>query len=208
MGFRVPVRPLTVEQLDAAANPSAVAGGQSEAIAKVFYDTQQYEDNVTTELSFFQTLHNDKSLGNMEGAGQLPDPQFFQIYYFGCDILYPPAPLAVPQNWLDTEALVLSSRAYWQFTMSDKGYGWTPLSFCHASGGITGFGYNAAAVAATATEYANNGTFDGGFCVDGSIIIPPKIGFQVSLRWPAAVDIVGNKYIRFWMAGVLHRRVL
>ena len=57
-------------------------------------------------------------------------------------------------------------------------------------------------------QYANNGVFDGGWCVDGAITIPPKVGFDITLNWPAAVDLTADVLIRFWMAGVLHRRVL
>lgn len=208
MSFRVPVRPATNAQLDKWANPSAVAGGQNEAVPWVLYCTQDMVTDDTLLLNFFQTLHADKSLGNMELAGMLPDPQFFQAYYFGLDVLMPVADAAVPAAWDEMHTLVLTGRGYWTFVVSDKNYGPFPVSFLHASGGVTGFGYNAAAAALTATEFANNGTFDGGWCVDGAHIIPPKVGFKVTMQWPAVTTLTATTKLRMWIAGVLHRRVL
>lgn len=212
MGFRSPVKPKTYQQLVEQANPRLP--GQSEALAWVFYDTQNYVDNVTTRLTFFQVTNVDRTITNMVTAGSLPEPQFFEWWYAGVDVLrdVTSTPEGITGSLDDIQSLILVGRPTWTFTISDKIVGPFPLSFFHASGGVTGFGWGVDNVAAggtpTQTEYANNGVFDGGFCIDGGITIPPKIGFDIVLNWNAAVDLTADVFLRVWMAGVLHRRVL
>ncbi|MEE8177702.1 MAG: hypothetical protein V3T65_06885 [Acidobacteriota bacterium] len=209
MGFRSPVKAKTYRQLVDQANPRLP--GQSEALAWVFYDTQNFVDNVSTRLTFFQVTNVDRTITNMVTAGSLPEPQFFEWWYAGVDVLRDVTTSAIDVatgSLDDVQSLVLTSRPTWTFTMSDKIVGPFPLSFCHASGGVTGFGFGTATASVVTVQYANNGVFDGGFCVDGAITIPPKVGFDITLNWPAAVDLTADVFLRFWMAGVLHRRVL
>lgn len=212
MGFRVTVQPKRRAQLVAQSNPGV--GDQPEALAWVFYDTQTYIDNSTVELAFFQTTSTDRSITNVPTAGQLPDPQFFEIAYFGCDFLFDQVDNTDPSKsaLADLITLLVTGRAFWSFNISDKQIGPFPLTFCHASGGATGIATGFDNVAAGGTpsliSVANNGIFDGGYCVDKAITIPPKVGFNVQVRWPASVQIENDTLLRFWMAGVLHRRVL
>ncbi len=208
MGFRHPVKAKDREQLILQSNP--IAANQPEALAWVFFDTQNYVDATTVRLQFFRTTSTDFSITNMESGGQLPEPQFFEIYYFGCDILRDVTFDAVADNsgaWNDIQSLVLTSRPVWTFNISNKAIGPFPLSFCHQSGGVIGFAA-ATFVAPAKLQYGLNGPQDGGFCTDGSITIPPKVGFDVTVQWPAAVNITADVNVRFWMAGTLHRRVL
>lgn len=202
MGVRVPVKPKSLAQLRLQSNPQAVEGGQSEALRWTLYDTQTYVSTATRQLRYFQTTNQDLSLSNMEAPASLPNPQYFEIFYFGADVLLPAAVTA----WEDMIALILTGRPTFTFSISNKTYGPFPLSYFHASGGVTGFGYTT--VAATGTEYANNGTFDGGYCVDGAITIPPVTNFSVTLDWPAALTLAADTLIRVNMDGVLHRKVL
>lgn len=208
MGLQFKVVPKTKAQLLAQSNPQSA--NQPEVIPWVLFDTQSYVSTTTVTLSFFQTVQTDKSLGNMEGGGQLPDPQFFEIYKVGMDVLIRPhSDAGVATGPIDDIAqLVLSGRGNFTFTISNKNYGPFPLSFLHASGGPTGFMAGTFA-ATTDISYANNGIFDGGYPVNGALVIPPKVGFSIQLNWPAALTLaVGTSNIRIWMYGALYRRVL
>lgn len=198
-----PVQGLTLAQLKNKAEPQVVAGGQSEAIAWTFYDTATYVDNVTTELPFFTVARANRNATNLNTPGQLPEPQYFQIMWFGCSILTTPAATA----WLDVQALLqggANGPPTWTFVLADKRYGPFPLMDLHASGGITGFGTQ------TTEAYANSGVIGEhkDAWQDGAIIIPPQQGFSVDVVWDGAQNISGNTLIQLYMRGVLHRRVL
>ena len=208
MGARFPVKPKTVQELAQMTSPATVPGGNVESYPTVWFDTQTYLAAGSANLRFFQTTNQDQTLSNMENAGSFPDPKFFQLWYVTCTVLLPTNELAVPSQWADMDNIVRIGRPNLSISISDKTYGPIPLTFAHASGGPTGFGYNAAAVAATATEYANNGVFDGGYCYAGSIIIPPKVGFNWLIEWGNAQAVLADTLIRLEMNGVSYRRIL
>ena len=207
MGFKHPVAAKPAQLLVAQSDPNAP--NQPEAVPWIFYDTQAYVDNTTLTLNFFQVTNVDRSITNMVTAGQLPHPQFFEWYYVGLDVLRAPTTAAggVVGAIDDIQRLMLTSRPFWTFTMSDKILGPFPLSFMHASGGATGFGWGTF-TAEESIQYGNNAIFDGGWCLAGAITIPPKVGFGITLNWPAVVDLTADVNLRLWMAGTLHRRVL
>jgi len=204
--LRFPVKGRTLQELKGLAEPQPVRGGVSEAIAWAFHDTEQYVDVVTTHLDFFVNTKANRQLSNLTPAGSLPEPQYFEVYGFMVDVLYPPSTVA----WADVSQLLWGSGAegapIFTFTLADKNYGPWALTLLHGTGGITGFGLGPAAAAVE--EYANNSVPDGGMFQDGAIVIPPNQAFSAKIEWAAAVDIAANKYIRLTMAGVLHRRVL
>jgi hypothetical protein len=211
MGFRIKIRPKTRLQLAALANPESA--NQPEALPWVLYDTQAWTTAVTATATYFGTVQGDKTLGNMEGPGQLPDPQYFEIAYWGVDFMLASinaaAPGATVSHWADLIQFLWTQRGTFEFNISNKRIGPFPLTFFHSSGGPTGYGYGNSATTAR-FEYGNNGIFDGGFCVENAIIIPPKLGFDVTLRTFAAPTLVAGSplNVRVWQAGVLHRRVL
>ena len=206
--MRIPVVARSLATLSEMANPQAVKGGQSEALRWTFYDTQTYVAAGSATLNYFTATNPDRTLSNMPTGGQIPAPQFFEIYYFSIDVILPPAAAAVPTQWNDMFAMTWGGRPIFEFEISNKIYGPFPLSFFHASGGIQGFGFNSAAVAATAQQFANNGLQDGGYCVDGAVVIPPVTGFNVRLNWGAPAAVLDDTLVRVNMDGVLHRRVL
>lgn len=210
MGFRFPVKPKPRAQLAAMANPELA--NQPEALPWVLYDTQAWTTAVTASQQYFLTQQGDKTLGNMEGPGQLPDPQYFEIWYWGIDFLFAAVNAAAPAVTISPQADLVNAlwvnRMTWLFAISNKNIGPFPATFMHASGGPTGFGWSNSATTAR-FEYANNGLFDGGYCVADAIVIPPKLGFVVTLATFAALTLgVSPLNIRAWQAGVLHRRVL
>lgn len=185
---------------------------QPEALPWILYDTQAWTTAVTTTQTYFTTVQNDKTLGNMEGPGQLPDPQFFEVHYIGCDFLLSPnsvASVAVAGPLNDITQFLFAQRGTFEFNISNKRMGPFPLSFLHASGGPTGYLAITNAAAAQKNEYANNGVFDGGFCVGGALLIPPKVSFDITLRLAAAATLQTTPLnVRVWQAGALYRRVL
>lgn len=203
---------LTAAQLIAASNPQTP--GQPEAMPWFLYDTQALTTAVTTSLQFFQTVQTDKTLGNMESAGQLPDPQYFIIHYVTCDILDPPIAAAGvtgtalgPVN--DIEQILKVQRATFQVNISNKIYGPFPLTLCHATGGATGNGI-ATETSPLSVWYGNNGIVgSGGFPFLGSLVLPPKVGFTVSVNLAAAATLATSPLnVRMGLAGVLYRRVV
>lgn len=210
MGFKFPVKAKPRAQLASMANPELA--NQPEALPWVLYDTQPWTTAVTANAQYFLTQQGDKTLGNMEGPGQLPDPQYFEIWYWGVDYLLAPnsvASVAAAGPLTDIAQFLFVQRGIWTFAISNKNIGPFPLSFFHASGGPTGFLAITNAAAAQKNEYANNGIFDGGFCVADAIVIPPKLGFVVTLATAAAPTLQTSPLnVRAWQAGVLHRRVL
>lgn len=184
---------------------------QPEALPWILYDTQPWTTAVTTTQTYFTTIQNDKTLGNMEGPGQLPDPQFFEVHYIGCDFLLPEqflAAAAATGPMTDIIQFLWTQRGTFEFNVSNKRMGPFPLSFLHASGGVTGyFATNSATTGKL--EYANNGVFDGGFCVGGAVLIPPKVSFDITVRLAAAPTLTNTPLnVRIWQAGALYRRVL
>jgi hypothetical protein len=210
---KMKIVPKTRQQLMRLANPEQA--NQPEVLPWVLYDTQVYVDATTTSLTFFANTNNNKSLSNMESAGQIPDPQFFEIHYFGLDMqrLVTTTAGGIPGAINDVQALIYgdantgAEAGRWTFNISNKRFGPFPLSFLHASGGVTGF-MAGTWTAEESLAYANNGIFDGGFYVGGNLIIPPKVGFDVTLDWGGTVDLTADMALRMWMLGVLYRRVL
>ena len=205
--LRFPVKPRPKDQLKKMADPQAVPGGQAEALPWILYDTVEYVSGTTQQLTLFTESRNNRNLTNLDTPGQLSDPNYFQLYYMGLDVQLPPLDGA----WSDLNLLLQGAGTdggpTFELTISDKSYGRFPLPFLHESGGQRGFGFSTETD--DAVEYARNGPADGGWCVDGAIVIPPLTGFRVQLRWSEAQTLANeNTDLRLWMAGNLYRRVL
>jgi len=182
------------------------AGG--EAVPWTWYDTAPYVSTATTELVFFNTGRANLQATNLGGRGQLQSDQFFQIYYWGCNIRVP-AVVDDLTALTDMQALIQGGTAgppTWTFELSSKVYGPFPLTFLPAAGGVTGFLTGAVA---TGAAYANNGIPGSATeCWDGAVVIPPQQGFTLSINWDAAQTLaVDGPLIQPWMRGTLYRRV-
>ena len=201
----------TFQALEQRANPRRP--NQPEAVPWILYDTQTYVDNSTTELTFFAAGQSDRSLSNLATAGSLPHPNFFELHYVMLDVI-PTAATA----WVTTAAggvagilddlgmLLVSGRGFWTLTLSDKDWGPFPVQALHGSGGPTGGGWGTF-TAEESLQFANNSIPDGGFHVGGTLIIPPKVGFRMTMRWPAAVNLTADYRLRLNLLGFMYRRV-
>ena len=211
MGAIAPlIVPRTRMQLDELANPQG--RGVSQATPWILYDSQTYTSAATTTLNFFQTQQNDRTLSNLLQGGALTDPNYFEIYNLGFDILNDGSGVVgVTEVGIadDIQKLMLVGRPIFTLTIQDKNYGPFPLSFLHTSGGAQGFIAAGNTAATGNVQFANNSFPDGGWNWRGSVIIQPKVGFSVQVQWTAAQTLAaGNPVVRFWMAGALHRAVV
>lgn len=201
--------------LDALANPTMA--NQPEVVPWQLYSTQTIANAAVGPFVFFTgqgTEATDKTLSNMEGPGQLPDPQYLVVHYVACDILQAPTatPLANEPNaaLANVENILKTCRATLTFNMSNKRYGPFSLTMCHATGGasFSGYGYGTAANGTSAGVVNNGIPGSGGFPFSGALIIPPKIGFDVTLSLGAAATLSASVNVRISLVGALYRRVL
>lgn len=213
--FRLQWKPaLRKSQLDALVNPTSAQ--QPEVVPWFLFDTQSVSQTQAagSTVTFFQNTNNDPTMSNMEGSGQLPDPQYFVVDLVTCDIQITPTATALASFpagvWDDIDQILKKSRAIFTITVSNKSYGSFPLTLAHSTGGVTGFG---AGFGADATgqlvEYGNNGIpGSGGFPYGGALILPPKTGFKLTLQFGALLALTADANVRMGLAGVLYRRVL
>lgn len=211
----IPWQPaLSRDQLDLMANP--IQANQPEVVPWQLYDTQSIATASAAPAVFFQTINADKTMSNMEGPGQLPDPQYLIVQYVAMDWLQPSVATAVTATSQSAtlenlENVLKTTRATMEFNMSNKLYGPFSLSMCHSTGGTTGSAYGVGTLAAAVSGGVfNNGVpGSGGYPFSGSLVIPPKIGFNVTVRFGAATTLVGGPInMRISLVGQLYRRVL
>lgn len=211
MGFGQRFNAATRPQLRARATPSS--GSAPEAIWQQFYDTQDFVSATTTELEFFRVTNLDRTLSNMDASGQFPEPQFLTLYDLTCDLQSRPTfatPAADPPlGDFDDHALILKiGRPTWTLTLSDKNYGPYSLTLLHATGGpVGGLSIGGGAAANEQVQWANN-AFSPGWNYKGSLIIPPKTNFSITLRWAAVQTVTATIPIRISLHGIISRRVL
>jgi hypothetical protein len=105
---------------------------------------------------------------------------------------------------------LLSGRGRITITLSDKRYGPWPLSVTGGTGAALGFIAIAGLTAAGNAQRSDFGynALHGGAYLGGKVIIPPKVGWNVIMDWPAALTLSGNYQIRCTLYGVYYRRVL
>lgn len=187
---------------------------QPEVIPHIFFDTQSLATGTGGPLSFFVNTNNDKTMSNMDSAGQLPDPQYFEVYYVSCDILQIPTATALagePNAALaNVENILKTCRATFEITLASKSYGVEPLMACHSLGGasFSGYAYGTAANGTSAGVVNNGIPGSGGFPYNGALVIPPKNAFKLTVALGANCTLVGGPInIRMGLVGNWYRRV-
>lgn len=205
----------TVQELAASITP--MLPGQPERIPWTWYDTLTYTSGTTVVQDFFQNVNADKNLSNMVAAGQIPSPQFFDLYQASIAYLIPTTiaaagAIATGAGAInDVRALsngsalfVIADKQYWQGPQHALPCGGGPSTML----GITGT-YTAGQ--GQALQFANNGVPDlrNRYTFWGDICIPHNQNFLWRLTWSAPVTLAaGNSPVRVWMDGYLYRRVL
>lgn len=206
---RFRIFPYNRAQLDAMANPS---GGpkQPEAFADELWDSQPFVNATTRELQFFQSAQSDKTLSNLSTPGQLPQPQYFLIHYLAVDVLFPNITGTTAPgtgNLNDLHLLINSARATVTLTIAAKPYGPWRVRSCHSSGGPVGFGWGTF-TAPVGSQYGHIGPHDGGFSINGGLIIPPTTDFSVLMNFAAVQTLnTNNVQVQVGLVGVRYRKV-
>jgi hypothetical protein len=195
------------QELDRQANPQNA--NQPESIPWIYYDTQNIANAAAGPIAYFANPNADKTVSNLEQAGTIPDPFYFEIEAFNCDFLVDPSLTATAVGGVigDLTEILAVQRAVFLFTFAGKEYLRIPLTYLHASGGLNAV-MSGVFAAPLIAEYAVNSYPDGGFYVGKRITIPPKQSFAVSILLGGAVTLAATVSTRISMAGVLHRRVL
>jgi hypothetical protein len=197
--------------LENIANPQQA--NQPEVIPWQLYDTQDIANAAAGPFSFFVTQNNDKTLSNMEGPGQLPDPQYFETFYLAADFLQIPTATALAnepnQALANVENILKTCRATVTVNLANKRYGPFSLTMCHSTGGATfsGYGYGTAANGTSAGVVNNGIPGSGGFPFSGALVIPPKTGFDVVVALGAAATVSATVKLRLSLVGNLYRKV-
>lgn len=207
--------PKTIQELAAGITP--MLPGQPERVPWTLYDTQLYTSASTTTLDFFQQVNADKNRSNMSASGQIPSPQYFELYHASVSYLAPSSAsgiIAAPTNDGAFEDIRQLSAGGVLFKVADKEY-WQGSQFMLPCGGgphgTMAASGTFAAPNLVQREFANNGFPDlrNRYSFWGDIIIPHNQNFLWRLTWTAAITLaLGNTDIRLWMDGYLYRRVL
>lgn len=205
----------TIQDLTAGITP--MLPGQPERIPWTWFDTQNYVSATTVRLDFFQAVNADKTRCNMVAAGQIPSPQFYDLYHCSVAYLIPleqsgliAAPVATGaftdvRNLSNGEAVFsVANKDYWQGPQLALPCGGGPVGFTTLTGTF-------AAPLLAQLSQANNGAPDlrNRYNFWGDITLPANQNFIWSLLWTAPITLAaGNTDIKVWMDGYLYRRVL
>ena len=215
MPLQHPNKVKSIQELSAGITP--LIPGQPERIPWTWYDTQTYTSGTTVTLDFFQSVNADKNLSNMVAAGQIPSPQFFDLYQCSVSYLIPSTSSAIIAAPTATGAITdVRNLGNGQalFQVANKDY-WQGSQFMLPCGGGPDGNLAIAGVYAAPNQvqqqYANNGVPDlrNRYSFWGDITLPHNQNFLWRLTWSAALTLLaGNSSIRVWMDGYLYRRVL
>lgn len=204
------IQPKSTATLTSETTPSS--GTDLEAVPWDLFDTNITafaNAAVSLNVAFYQVVQADPTLGNMQMPGALPAPQWMEPAALAVDILSVPSTGAALQGALSDHANILKTcRAVFNAKVSQKDYGTFPLMLAHSIGGEIGF--ISSTVATSSQQYANNGIADGGWWLDGAIIIPSQQNFIVSILTSATALTLQltPTPVRVNLWGALHRRVL
>lgn len=211
-----PKRIKTIQELAAGITP--MLPGQPERIPWTWFDTQIYVSGTTTTLDFFQSVAADKVRSNMVAAGQIPSPQFFDLYHCAIAYLVPFSALAAAADLAITGAVNdvdRLTRGAALFQVANKDYWQGPQFALPCGGGIKPFFSMTSTEAAgdqAAMQFATNGNPDlrNRYNFWGDITIPHNQNFLWRLTWTAALTFAPatDRDIKVWMDGYLYRRVL
>ena len=187
-----------------------------EAIPYALYDTQTYPAAGIARLDFFRNLPagGDRTLSNMQVAGQLQGGQFFSVWRIFLDALRAPTATtnaAVVATGVANDLAIIfnTARGMWTFETANKPFGPLPIGLLGQSGAIEPVigGNTAPAAGGTGIIQFAATPKNGGFPVNGGIVIPPVQSFGLTMEFVAATAIAVDTPLRVTLFGVLYRRV-
>lgn len=193
--------------------------GEPERIPWTWFDSATYTSGTTTQLDFFQTIQTDRVLGNMQAAGQIPAPMYFDLHHLGIYFDLGPSGIAVAATIAspitgalnDVVNLIEGSVS---FQIAQKDYWTGKVGMCPPGYGPKGDLAIAGTYTATDGDQIQQGTNGipdlrnrNNFW--GDLTIPHNQNFLVRLNWTSAVTLqAGNTTIVVYLDGFLYRRVL
>ena len=195
-----------------------MVAGEGERIPYTWYHRVNYVSGTTTQLTFFNAT-GVITTTNMEAAGQIPAPMYFQIHHIGIYFDLPVSILAVatgdatPALGAMNDSINLSD-GVWRIEIAQKSYHKSFIWLAPPGGGPNGQLTNTGTFTATdgdQMQQATQGVPDlrNRNCFWGDITIPHNQNFSVVLDWAAAVTLnAGNTDIIAYLDGYLYRRVL
>jgi hypothetical protein len=178
---------------------AAQYGGVIESIGGRLYDTDTYATGVTTQITFFTTLRNNLALSNMVNQGLLAAPKAFLIRAICVHVIQEPQEVArVAAASIQTGPIYnlcqIIDSGVLQLTIGNKLYGEYPLWALPAGMGVFGVMIADPALAANSIpQFAVNGVPDirNVRTLTKPVFIGPMINFSVTIKWQAAITIVG-----------------
>jgi hypothetical protein len=206
----------TKEELAQSITP--LFASQGEVIPWIWFDSNTYTSGTTTQMDNFQTVPTDRTLGNMQAAGQIPAPMYFDLYHISTYLNTAPTALAIAATLTpltgalqDVHNLIIGALS---FQIAQKVYFESKIYMCPAGAGlnpaVAAYG-TLTAPQGQAVQYAQNGNADprARMNVWGGITIPHNQNFLVRYNWSAALTLAGgNTAITTHLDGYLYRRVL
>lgn len=203
------LKALRYEQLVQQSGP--IAAGQPECYPGFWFDTQTFTSAAANTIGFFAAINSDKTISNMNLAGQFPSNEFFKLAEIHVDLLIRPlvetAPAAtnpVTGQADDEIQIRLTSKANVTFTYRNKPYGPYPIGLARPIGAArVAIGFTGAAT--TAAAYA---LWDAvGLLFEKQIIIAPTSSFAITVANSVAVTLIANASMRVGMRGPHYRTV-
>ncbi len=216
MSNQKPVKAKSFSELRRGITP--LIPGQPEMIPWVWFDTVSYTSGSTTTLTMFSTVQTDKVLGNMEAAGQIPSPMFFDLYHLGLHFhIAPSVTNTASATGVNTGAIndsYLLSTGEIEIVVAQKTYFKDKIYACPSGAGIIGSFGAAGTYTAQASSLWQSGvngwpTLRNRNNFWGMLTIPHNQTFSVILNWTSALTLAGgNTSISCRLDGFLYRRVL
>lgn len=204
MALMISVRPRTLAELTNIAFPAQA--NQPECIPWVWFD-QENITSTTSNQTFFATIQTDPTLGNIQQPNTISSDQWWQIFGFTLDYNAGASQNsnAAAQQLDDLLIIQETCRTVFLFTIGQKQYVNVPITFLHASGGVQTFVAGTPASNAL-FNYAQNYAADGGYYVDGALVVPPRQTFSATTVG-VATTLTSTRGVRISMHGVLYRGV-
>jgi hypothetical protein len=217
MAWRVTGRPLSKDDLARLMDPM---GRDLETFPDQKYDTQTFPAaGGVNRLVYFGALPNDPTLSNMDSQGQFTSPQFFQVYGIAKDYRRAgPSNIVLPASGTnqtgllnDIDLIEKVQGATLTLIISNKNYGPWQLASAHPMGGAVGtiaIAGEGGAGTSRGQQYGHGGPIDGGWWLNGEIVIPPNTGFQLIVNLRAGQAITADTQMTLTLVGRIYRRPL
>lgn len=181
-----------------------------------WYHRRTFTDNSTTTLTFFDAT-GAATVTNMQAAGQIPAPMFYEVHHIQVYFDVPPTIVAIGAsatvvgavddmtNLIDGYAvLTIAQKVYWSSPIHQLPPGAGVVGGIDSSGTYT-------SVDGDQFQHASFGVPDvrNRMHLWGDITIPHNQNFSLVLTWAAAVNTeAGNIEVTCILDGFLYRRIL